>query len=328
MLKESIKYASNIIKNWWVVAFPTETVYWLWASIYDKNAIKRIFEIKWRPQDNPLIVHIDSIDKIKNIASNIPEVVYLLWSKFWPWPLTVILEKNNVIDEVTAWTNTVAIRIPNNDIALKLIKESGTPIAAPSANLSWKPSPTSAKHVKDDLWDSVDYILDWWETTVWLESTVIDLTVYPYLLLRPWGISFEQLKEALPDIEIHQNWWNKEKKQAIKCPWMKYRHYSPDTEMFLFDDFGNIYDILIEYKNIWKKIWIITTVENEHKYSNVDKLFLVWSTKDLNTVSKNLFNTLREVDKYNLDVVFCESFEEKWMGLAIMDRLKRACLRN
>lgn len=327
MINENIKKASELIKNGWVVAFPTETVYWLWANIYNRDAIKRIFEIKWRASDNPLIVHISSIDELENIVSEIPDIVYTLAEKFWPWPLTFVLKKkDNVISEVSAWWDTIGVRIPNNPLALELIKLANVPIAAPSANLSWKPSPTSASHVRDDLWDRVDFILDWWDTNVWVESTVIDLTVNPVILLRPGWVSFEELKKYIPNIQLHPNLVWENNSVIAKSPWMKYRHYSPDTELVLFDYLNwNINSFLQENKNAWKKIWVITTNENQDKYKWVDKIFLLWSIYDMNWISKNLFNVLRQVDKYWLDIVFCESFEEKGIGLAIMDRLKRAC---
>lgn len=329
MIENNLKIAANIIKNGWVVAFPTETVYWLWANIYNKEAIKRIFEIKWRAADNPLIVHIHSIEILNTIADDIPDISYKLANKFWPWPLTMVLKKKDcVISEVSAWSDTVAVRIPNNSIAIELLKLSEVPIAAPSANLSGKPSPTSAKHVESDLWNTLDYILDWWETNIWLESTVIDLTVFPPVVLRPWWISLEELKEIVPEVVLHPNLLGKSIENIVKSPWMKYRHYSPDTSLILFDNFDNINVLLNEYKQKWKKVWIITTIENQYKYDNIDKIFLIWSSFDMPSISKNLYSILREVDKYWLDLVFCESFEEKWIGLAIMDRLKRAAERN
>lgn len=327
MLKQNIKKAASIIKNGWVVAFPTETVYWLWANIYNKDAIMRIFEIKWRASDNPLIVHIDNIDKLTTLAIEIPKITYELAKKFWPGPLTIVFKKSDsVINEVSAWSDTVAIRIPNNSIAIELLKIANVPIAAPSANLSWKPSPTKASHVKDDLLNKVDYILDWWETIIWVESTVIDITVSPPILLRPWGVSLEELRELLPNIQLHPNLKWESQENIIKSPWMKYRHYAPDTNLFLFNPLTDDIELLIKkYKYLWNKIGVIATLETHDKYNNIDKVFLLWSRKKMTDISKNLFNILREVDKYWLDLVFCETFEEKWIGLAVMDRLKRAC---
>lgn len=327
MIKEDIKKASDIIKNGWVVAFPTETVYWLWANIYNKEAINRIFKIKWRASDNPLIVHINDINKLEEIALEIPKYAYELAKKFWPGPLTIVLKKqDNVINEVSAWSDTVGIRIPNNPIALELLKIVNVPLAAPSANLSWKPSPTKASHVRDDLWNKVDFILNWWESNIWVESTVIDLTVFPPIVLRPGWVSLEDLRDVIPETILHPNLLWKTIEKIIKSPWMKYRHYAPDTNLILFNHFNdNIESIISEYKNKWNKVWIITTIENQYNYENIDKIFVLWSRKKMTDISKNLFNVLRDIDKHWLAIVFCESFEEKWIGLAIMDRLKRAC---
>lgn len=326
MNNKEIKIASDIIKNWWVIAFPTETVYWLWASIYNKEAIKRIFKIKWRAPDNPLIVHIDDINKVSELAINIPDSFYILAKKFWPWPLTMILrKKDNIIDEITAWGDSIAIRIPNNEIALEIIKKSWVPIAAPSANLSWKPSPTSACHVKDDLWNSVDYIVEWWNTNIWIESTVIDLTINNPIILRPWFITIEDLKETLPEIKMYQKIEWSDDKKVNRSPWMKYRHYSPNTPLILIDiEKDNINNIIEENNIKWKKIWFIYTKENKDKYNNNDNLFLLWSRNRIQDISKNLFKILREIDKYWLDIVYCETFLKEWIGIAIMDRLSRA----
>jgi len=324
---QNIKKAADIIKNGWVVAFPTETVYWLWANIYNKDAVKRIFEIKQRASDNPLIVHIDNINKLESLAIEIPEIAYKLAQKFWPGPLTIVLKKkDSVINEISAWSDTVAIRIPNNPIAIELLRIADVPIAAPSANLSWKPSPTQASHVKDDLWNKVDFILDWWETNIGIESTVIDLTVFPRVILRPGWISLEDIRNVVSDIILHPNLRWETKENMVKSPGMKYRHYAPDTNLILFNHLAfNINSQIKEYKNKWKKVWVIATLETQKNYNNVNKIFLLWSRKKMADISKNLFNILRDVDKHWLDIVFCESFEEKWIGLAIMDRLKKAC---
>ncbi|MDP2090318.1 MAG: L-threonylcarbamoyladenylate synthase [Candidatus Gracilibacteria bacterium] len=327
MLKQNIKKAASIIKNGGVVAFPTETVYGLGANIYNKDAIMRIFEIKGRASDNPLIVHIDNIDKLTTLAIEIPKITYELAKKFWPGPLTIVFKKSDsVINEVSAGSDTVAIRIPNNSIAIELLKIANVPIAAPSANLSGKPSPTKASHVKDDLLNKVDYILDGGETIIGVESTVIDITVSPPILLRPGGVSLEELRELLPNIQLHPNLKGESQENIIKSPGMKYRHYAPDTNLFLFNPLTDDIELLIKkYKYLGNKIGVIATLETHDKYNNIDKVFLLGSRKKMTDISKNLFNILREVDKYGLDLVFCETFEEKGIGLAVMDRLKRAC---
>ncbi len=327
MKQNDLNFAAKILQDWGVVAFPTETVYGLWANIYDKQAIQKIFTIKWRASDNPLIVHISDISELPNVAIDIPEIAYELWKKFWPGPLTFVLKKQqNVVSEVSAGWDTIGIRVPNHPIARELIALSWVPLAAPSANLSWKPSPTSAQHVHNDLSQRVDYIVDGGEANIWVESTVIDLTVQPPVLLRPGGISFEQLKEVLPNIEIHPHLlWQKSEK-IVKSPGMKYRHYAPETTLYLFSpEQDDIIAKIQDHHAQWKKIWIIGSKEMQYKYLWADRFFLLWSRENLEEVSHNLFATLRQIDIYWLDSVYCETFETKWIWLAIMDRLKRAC---
>jgi L-threonylcarbamoyladenylate synthase len=194
--KEILQKAAKIIREGGLVAFPTETVYGLGANALDKKAVRKIFEVKRRPLDNPVIVHIAKIEDLDLLSKSIPKEARILAEKFWPGPLTLVLFKKKIVpDEITAGGETVAIRMPKNKIALELIKTSGVPIAAPSANLAGKPSPTTAQHVFEDLGEKVDLILDGGKTKIGLESTVVDLTVKPPQILRPGGISFEELKK-------------------------------------------------------------------------------------------------------------------------------------
>lgn len=327
--KEIIEKAAKIIKKGGLVAFPTETVYGLGANAFDKKAVRKIFEVKKRPIDNPIIVHIADFSYLKKLAKKIPKEAEILAKNFWPGPLTFVLIKKKIVpDEVTAGTKTVAIRMPKNKIALELIKKSGVPIAAPSANLAGRPSPTTAKHVFEDLGDKIDLILDGGKTKVGVESTVVDLTVKPPLILRPGGVSLEQLRKFLKDIQPHPFLIDEKLKvKIVKSPGMKYRHYAPKAPLILVKEEDKIEKIkkLIEfYKKKKKIVGVMTTKENKKFYKKADLVLAVGSQKNLNQVAKNLFKTLREFDKKGVDVILAEGFPEKGIGFAIMHRLKKA----
>ena len=200
---DRLKYAADVIKGGGLVAFPTETVYGLGANALNDTAVGNIFVAKGRPSDNPLIVHIADKNMVSRLVSDIPIKAAMLMDKLWPGPLTMVMNKSGVVPQiVTAGLNTVAVRMPSHPVALLLIRLSGLPIAAPSANISGKPSPTSAKHVIDDLSGRADVIIDAGDSNVGLESTVLDLTVTPPMILRPGGITLEQLKEILGEVDI------------------------------------------------------------------------------------------------------------------------------
>ena len=243
-MKEILHKAVRIIKKGGLVAFPTETVYGLGANALDKKAVRKIFKVKKRPLDNPIIVHIAEIEDLNLLAKNIPEEVKILTKKFWPGPLTLVLFKKKIVpEEVTAGTNTVAIRMPDNEIALRLIRSSGVPIAAPSANLAGKPSSTIAQHVFEDLGDKIDLIFDGGPTKIGVESTVVDLTVQPPQILRPGGISFEELKRVIKNIQLHPSLLSEirfasQLFNGVKSPGMKYRHYAPKASLILVE--GNL----------------------------------------------------------------------------------------
>ncbi len=324
-----IQKAAKIIKGSGLVAFPTETVYGLGANVLDKKAVRKIFEVKGRPLDNPVIVHIAKIEDLNLLARKIPKIAEILAKKFWPGPLTLILFKNKIVpDEVTAGSNTVAIRMPKNKIALELIKNSGVPIAAPSANLAGKPSPTTAKHVFEDLGDKIDLILDGGRTKVGVESTVIDLTVKPPLILRPGGISLEKLKKVLKDIKPHPFLLGaKLKDKIIKSPGMKYRHYAPKTPLILAEgknQISKIQELIDYYQRKNKIVGVMTTKETKKFYQKANLVLVVGSKKNLEEIAKNLFKTLREFDKRKVDIIISESFPERGIGFAIMHRLKKA----
>ncbi len=328
--KAVMKKAARIIRQGGLVAFPTETVYGLGANALDKKAVRKIFEAKGRPLDNPLIVHIADVKDLSKLARNIPKEAGILTKKFWPGPLTLVLFKKKIVPkEVTAGGNTIAVRMPKNKTALELIKSSGVPIAAPSANLASKPSPTTAKHVSGDLGNRVDLILDGGRTKIGVESTVVDLTVKPFQVLRPGGLVLEELKKVLKDIQPHTSLLGKELKGKVKSPGMKYRHYAPAASLILVagtmkQTTDKIQALVKKYKNLGKKVGVMASLETKNKYSEADVVLSAGSRKNLKSIAKNLFRVLRNFDKQGVDVILAETFPEKEIGFTIMDRLKKA----
>jgi len=327
-----IQKAAKIIKKGGLVAFPTETVYGLGANALNKRAVKKIFEIKGRPLDNPVIVHITNAKDIFKLAKNIPKEAEILIKKFWPGPLTLVLFKKKIIpDEVTANSNTVAIRMPKNKIALELIKTAKIPLAAPSANLAGKPSPTTAQHVFEDLGNKVDLILDGGKTKIGVESSVVDLTVHPPQILRPGGVSFEELKKVLKDVQLHPSLLGKKFNGQVKSPGMKYRHYSPQAPLILFNEkesIKKIKNLIKKYQKQGKKVGVLSPDETKKFYQSADLILSPGSKKNLKKVAQNLFKTLRKFDQMKADIILAECFPEKGIGFAIMHRLRKASIKK
>jgi L-threonylcarbamoyladenylate synthase len=233
--RRPFRKAGDLLRQGEVVAFPTETVYGLGANALNANAVKKIFLAKGRPHDNPLIVHIAEFEQLKPLVQGISEKAYVLMHRFWPGPLTLIFPKSNLVpNEVTAGLDTVAVRMPRHPVALKLIKEAGVPIAAPSANTSGLPSPTEGAHVLADLNGKIPLILDGGETEVGLESTVVDVTVEPPLILRPGGVTLEEIEDAIGQAAYDPG-LSKDKNETPRSPGMKYTHYSPKADVFIVD---------------------------------------------------------------------------------------------
>ncbi|MGL4774455.1 MAG: L-threonylcarbamoyladenylate synthase [Clostridium sp.] len=326
---EYIQEAANIIKQGGVVAFPTETVYGLGANALNENGVKKIFEAKGRPQDNPLIVHV--ADKnIEHLVMEIPEVAKELIAKFWPGPLTLILKKKDLIPHVTsANLETIGIRMPNNEIALKLIELSGLPIAAPSANISGRPSPTDVHRCVEDLNGRVDCIIGGVNSDVGLESTIVDCTVVPPVVLRPGGVTLEMLKEVNEEIYIDKGLMSKPTEDfKPKAPGMKYRHYAPNAKLKIIcgeskKTIEKINEMVHNYIDKGMKVGVLTTKENSNCYTSCEKIVL-GSNKDLVEIGKNLFESLRKFDDMKVDIILAEGIEEKGVGIAIMNRLKKA----
>ena len=330
-----IKVAANIIKKGGVVAFPTETVYGLGADALNSKAILSLFKAKNRPVDNPPIIHVENLDQIKNLAKEIPIKAKLLIEKFWPGPLTIVFQRSEKIPiESTAGLDTIAIRMPQHKVALALIKKSKCPIAAPSANISGKPSPTLAKHVFDDLNGKIDVILDGGPTCIGVESTVVNITVDPPEVLRPGGISIEDLKKTIGDIKIHPFVLTDKQLaiEKIRSPGMKHKHYAPKAKVILVEGavlliIKKVTEIAKQYMLKELKVGILATQETV-QYYNADIVKSLGSRFNLKGIAHNLFSLLREFDDENVDIIVAEGVPSEGVGLAIMNRLRKAAAYN
>ncbi len=330
-LNESIiEEAAQAIKNGGLVVFPTETVYGLGANALDPSAVKKIFQAKGRPQDNPLIVHIADFDKIECLVNEIPDIAKKLMEKFWPGPMTLILPKSKIIPEITsASLPCVGIRMPSNVIAREFIRKCDLPIAAPSANISGKPSPTDVERCIEDMNGKVDYIIGGEMCDIGVESTVIDCTVNPVCILRPGGITLEMIREIDKEAYIDPAIMKKPDKDfKPKSPGMKYRHYAPKAPVKVIEGdlqktIAKINKIVQNYIDENKVVGIMATDETKNYYGKGIVISL-GSREDMISISRNLFETLRSFDDKNVDVIISEAFEETGVGVAVMNRLKKA----
>ena len=326
-----IEDAAKVIKQGGLVLFPTETVYGLGANGLNESSVKKIFVAKGRKQDNPLILHISNLNMLNLIATNITDTEKKLMKSFWPGPFTIILNKTNAVPSVvTGGLDTVAVRMPSGIIAQKLIEYSGTPIAAPSANISGKPSGTNLKDIIEELKDKVDFIIDGGNCEVGLESTVVRVINDIPHILRPGKITPEQIKQVIGNVVIDNHVLSQlDSSDKVLSPGMKYRHYAPNSKCILVYSKENnrlidrINSLAINYQNPL----IICCNENSLYYSTVQTL-TYGSKNKLEEISKNIFSILRKVDKYKPDLVFIEGVESAGLGLAIMNRLIRACDHN
>lgn len=323
-----IKEAANCIKAGNTVVFPTETVYGLGANALDKDACDKIFKAKGRPQDNPLIVHVADKD-ISEYVSEVSDTANKLIDKFWPGPLTIILPKKDIIpSEVTATLSKVAVRMPQSKIARDIIKASGVPIAAPSANLSGKPSPTTVEHCIRDLSGRVSMIIGGEVSKCGLESTIVEVEGDKAIILRPGAITLEMIKELSIDVEVDPVIMRTLVNEAPRCPGMKYRHYAPESEMeIVMGDSKDVVDYIncntLKLTNSGKKVMVISTAENLDKYSS-EYVLNIGSRDNLSEVASRLFDVLRECDKVGVDVIYSEGFSDEGVGMAVMNRLRKA----
>ena len=325
-----IKQAGDILQAGGLVAFPTETVYGLGGDALQKESSRKIYAAKGRPSDNPLIVHICRWEDIALIVQEIPEAAKKLAQAFWPGPLTMILKKSAAVPlETTGGLETVAIRLPENKVALALIAAAGGYIAAPSANTSGKPSPTCAAHVKEDLDGKIDMILDGGSVGIGLESTIVDLTDSAPTILRPGYITKKMLEEALSaPVETDRTILDANAKQAPKAPGMKYRHYAPKGELTIVD--GELQAVTEKIRALagemhrqGKRVGIICTDETKGQYE-ADCIESVGARCDEEAIARHLYAILRQFDSQNIECIYSEAFSDKGIGQAIMNRLLKA----
>lgn len=323
---EKIKKAAEIIRRGGTVVFPTETVYGLGANAFDPEAVKKIFVAKNRPMDNPLIVHIADINQLYEVASDIPEKILNISKIVWPGPLTFVLKKSPKIPkETTGGLDTVAVRMPAHPIALELIKESQVPIAAPSANLATRPSPTKAEHVIEDLNGKVDMIIDGGETFFGVESTVINVTVDPPQLLRPGPFSVEELERLFGKINVPEQARGTGEFEIALSPGMKYKHYAPNKKLLVVENRNKLDKIIEELESKGYKIALLCSKEVCQKFKDKKlEIIELGSETNLYEIAKNLFDAFRKLDKLNVDLGVIHSFSEKGIGLAIMNRMRKA----
>ena len=325
---DAIKKAANFIKSGQLVAFPTETVYGLGADGLNDEACRKIFKAKGRPSDNPLILHISHISMLDNLVEEITDKHRKLF-ELWPGPMTLIFKKSDLIpDAVTAGGDTVAIRFPSDQIARALITEADTPIAAPSANISGRPSPTKARDVYQDMDGIIPVIIDGGESNIGIESTVIDLSGDEPIILRPGFYTYEFLKDILSDMRLDDSLVDSSK--IPKSPGQKYKHYAPKAKLRVFigeDVPTHLLSEAEKYKSDGKKVGILAFEEDKERFNSYPYISL-GSRKDLSTMSHVLFSSLREMDRLGVDLILAEGVKEKHLGKSIMNRMKKAAAND
>lgn len=331
---KTIKKAGEILLEGGLVAFPTETVYGLGANALLDESVENIFKAKGRPQDNPLIVHIWNKEQAFSLTQDISSSAKALMEAFWPGPLTLILkDKKKVSSKVTTGLSSLALRMPNNEVALALLKEANVPVAAPSANLSGRPSPTCALHVLEDLEGKVECILDGGACSIGLESTVIDATSNIPVVLRPGAITPWQIKEVAGEVWLDPSLENpKEEKIRPLSPGMKYRHYAPKAPLILLE--GSQEKIKQEALKLvqaslreGKRVGIFCREENRQFYPKEARVVAIGKENELEIIAESLYKVLRIMDESKVDIIFAEGVEAKGLGLAVANRLKKASVK-
>lgn len=327
--RDGLNEAGKIIRDGGLVAFPTETVYGLGASAFDARAVKKIYAAKGRPSDNPLIVHISDKAQIPELAREISPMAQRLIDSFMPGPFTIILKKKDCIpDAVTAGLDTVGIRFPKNELAADFIAAAGVPIAAPSANLSGKPSPTKAIHVINDMTGRIEGIIDGGVCDVGVESTIVDASGDVPVLLRPGGVTLDMLRAVVAETVADEHILSSvSENEQPKCPGMKYRHYAPNAEVVVVE--GNkdsvqkkIRELLDE--NSGKSAGVLTMFDSAY-----DNAVILSAGRDNKTYARKLFAALRSFDELGVELVFAEfSDDNNGYGLAVKNRLYKAAGNN
>jgi len=324
---ETIKKAAYLLRKGELVAFPTETVYGLGADALNKSAVEKIFFAKGRPNDNPLIVHVASWDQLHLLVREIPPSANLLMDTFWPGPLTIIFPKSDAVPrEVTAGLDTVAVRMPEHPVALALIRQADLPIAAPSANLSSKPSPTLGQHVWEDLKGKIPLILDAGETRVGLESTVLDISGERPVILRPGGITREMLETFFVSVEEAGGG----KETVPRAPGMKYTHYCPEAEVLIVAESTNPEHFIKAFSRLHrkgKKVALLVSQETAREIKGrIVPVYMeiLGSRANLVQAAHQLFSAFRNCDEAGADIVLIEEFPESEIGSALMNRIRKA----
>lgn len=327
--KEIINEAGEILLNGGLVAFPTETVYGLGANALDEEAAMKTYAAKGRPSDNPLIVHIAELNALEKIVTDIPDTVELIAEKYWPGPLTMVFNKTDIVPYgTTGGLETVAVRMPDDEIARELILAGGGYVSAPSANTSGRPSPTTAQHVAEDLTGKIEMILDGGSVDIGVESTILDMTVTPPMILRPGAITKEMLEELIGEVEVDEAIISENCKRAPKAPGMKYRHYAPKAEMIIIEGEPEeavkaIQALASEKISQGKRVGIIATEESMDLYTEGVRKNIGVRGNEM-TVARNLYRILREFDEEDVDYIYSEAFPEVGIGTAVMNRLGKA----
>ena len=326
---EAIRRGGDILKQGGLVAFPTETVYGLGGDALNPQASMKIYAAKGRPSDNPLIVHIAEFDKLAPIVTEVPEKAKILAEKYWPGPLTMILPKSDLVpQETTGGLDSVAVRFPSDRIAQELIKAAGGYVAAPSANTSGRPSPTTAQHVEEDLGEAIEMIIDGGQVGIGLESTIVDFTEDVPVVLRPGYISLEMLQETLGDVRMDKGLIKPDSKVHPKAPGMKYRHYAPKADLAIVE--GSTEGVIAEIEKRAGEaedkgltVGIIATDETKGRYSH-GIVKSIGSREQEETIAHHLYEVLRDFDSCNVSAIYSEAFFTPRMGQAIMNRLLKA----
>lgn len=322
--------AARILRDGGLVAFPTETVYGLGVNALDGQAAKKIYEAKGRPSDNPLIVHIGTFGELHDLVSEIPQAGKRLAEDYWPGPLTMVFPKSQKVPYgVTGGLETVAVRMPSDPVANRLIVLAGVPVAAPSANISGRPSPTTAQHVWQDMSGKIEMIIDGGSVGIGVESTIVDVSGAVPMLLRPGAITIEMLRESVGRVEIDPAIQGQPGEDVRpKAPGMKYRHYAPKAELIVIEgkleEVARQINFLVKEKLEQKyRVGIICTDETRDWYS-CGEVRSVGQRAKVETIAHNLFAVLREFDDLQVDCIYSEGFSTDHLGQAIMNRLIKA----
>jgi len=321
----SLQRAAELLRAGQLVAFPTETVYGLGANALDPGAVQAIFSAKGRPLDNPLIVHIAGRDQLEQVVADFPAVARQLAQRFWPGPLTLVLPRHPRLPPgVSAGLDTVALRMPDHPVASAIIKLAGVPVAAPSANLAGRPSPTTAAHVLADLEGRIAAVVDGGSSDIGVESTVLDVTVTPPLILRPGGVTVEQLREAVGTVHACRGHI-----ERPRSPGQKYRHYAPRARVVLVEGSTGkeisqqLANLVRECASRGETVGVLASEETAAGFGH-DPMVAVGSRHAPGQAAARLYAALRELDALDVDVILCERWPRVGLGDAVMDRLERA----